>query len=591
MFKKRYDLIFLMALLALFLLAACNAPSEPVVDPAEATPQIQSTIASVSPDNNLVKIPVLTQNGAKGMGGGGLTEAAGDASARPEPAAMSDISILPYYAPFNGTVFTFGGTFPVDPTTASLWQQPGRSMTAEQARTIANQFGFTGTLYQEKLPVFDVMPVEGGDSASTRPAYQPTMPYYAFNGDQMLTIMAGNVFLSNPNLGDDYPNTAAFATIAPLAETFLKERNLLNFEYVLEDGRDGNVLVKRVVNGQPLNQPEAYLHFNNQNQLVFMSYDALTNLSEVGPYPLISAEAAWQQILNEETNDLLPFEILPNFANQPAPEPYLPDPNYKYWPRQYAAGETVVLHAYPAIYEATDGTTPLIRTYNFTLQATPELLQEIATSGSPLIKVEGVVGADGKSLQLNSWAKADTEQSVFVDGTINAGTVTDVNTGMTYVLQNIPAEVTDGLAVYVYGWPETQADGTNLLRWESIETKINYDMGMVEGSAPSEGVVVEGSTEGSEGSSDVVVGSDEPIMIDPMPGDYGYKNVTITSVTLGYYYMPMWPTGDEPMTTDYPAVYLQPVWKFVGQLGPENNNDGIVIYVQAIDPTYIQTTP
>ena len=83
-----------------------------------------------------------------------------------------------------------------------------------------------------------------------------------------------------------------FEQAAPLAEAFLRERGLLDFEYqIMPPQFNGNeVNFQRVIDGRSLNIAEYTVTVTEAGQILSVYYNPLTQLQTLGQYPLRSAE-------------------------------------------------------------------------------------------------------------------------------------------------------------------------------------------------------------------------------------------------------------------------------------------------------------
>ena len=582
---KRLSLLLALVLLAF---AACTAADTTTTDPV-AEPTGSATTNTDTTTADLPSLPRLeagNPGAGGGMGGGGGYEGgesmapAGEvAVAEPYPVDgdmaidAGKMSFAPYDI-FSGTQFVLNATLPSEPTQALVQRAPEYALTAEEANLWAQRFGFPTPLYQEVLPAdFYTSYPEGMG--------QPRMPYYSFNGTAQLNISGYGVFYYDSGFVDTYPSLVDFAQSRPIAETFLRERGLLDgFEYVMEEGYNGDVTVKRLVAGQPLNYPEIYVHMNNNYEIIYVNYNPIMGLQEVGQYPLITAQAAWEQLQAGISGQNVPYELLPTEEQlRPVEDPYAAQ--YKYWQRVYQAGEAMTGYNGITAYQPADGGAPLVRYNQMLINASAEDLTNLAANVGKYVVVEGTMGEDGRTVNLTSWRVEETyPETLYLEGSVQAsdqpGTLLFTTLdGVTYLVPNAPADLEAGTEVYIFAWT-TRDTGAQYptLDWQGIDKKVYFP-------------------EVQEGDS-----STESTEVDIMPVDpgfgygYGYTNITITKVELGYYYMAQWeayPTDGTIPNFDVPPVVIQPVWKFSGTAeGQAPYTENIVLYMQAVDPSFVE---
>lgn len=420
-FAKKLSFLLILALLGLM---ACAAPEEaPGAQPGTTTTTEQPAPA------DLPLLPRLdgsaTAGGYGGGGGGGgdavAPVAAEQATSYPgtEDGIMIDgkMGFAPYSV-FSGTQFILNATLPTEPTQATVQRAPEYVLTADQANSLAAQFGFTGVVYQEILPASFYTTADG---QAADPATLPRMPYYAFNGTAQLTITGYGVFYYDSGIKENYPSVVNYAQSAPVAEAWLRERGLLDsFPYVMEESYNGDVSFKRLVAGQPLNYPEIYVHLNDQYQIIYVNYSPIPGLQDLGNYPLISAQAAWDKVLGGVDENQIPYEILPSAEQlQPVVDPYAGQ--YQYWQRTFEAGDAITSYSGVQAFQPNDGGIPLVKTDRFIVSGAEEDLRGLAASAGRQIIIDGTIAADGTTLQLSSWRALEQDtylETLYLEGTV-----------------------------------------------------------------------------------------------------------------------------------------------------------------------------
>lgn len=555
---KRLPLIFLSLIMLLALaLAACTV-NEPSADL-----QPTETAAEVDSNEPLAPLPVLegmdASAGGFGGGGGGIGLGSGGVDVAVDEAMIMPREWEPVNV-FSGTQFIANVTFPAELGPSLVLQQQPWTMDVATARMIADQWGFTGPLYLIPQP-----PAAEGEPTFTIPT-----TYFVFDGKRTLQLDSQFVYYYDGNLNYEQASTIPYDQAKAIAEGYLQARGLLNFSYEVRQGyAPSEVYFHRLVDGRAVNQPEIWVSLVG-DQIGTIGYSVLRAPAELGNYPLITAEAAWQQLIQDATvAGVVLYEMMPGQMPNPGTfieEPIFEQPNF--WPRVYQAGQEAHLYTWPTIYVSAEGNTaPRIETYPLALQASDETLSAIANSGSRMFHIWGTVGDDGKTLEVAGFEGLDenTHQTLFIEGTIGREgdqVVVTAFTGEKYILLNAPADVPDGLEVSVFAFASRDMGLTYpALEWDNINERIVYE----------EQPVVE-----------------EPV--NTMPVDiwqpYIYQNVTIDKVELAYYYT--YVHDEEAMARgEYgPAtILLQPVWKFSGTA---ENGDQLTFYVQAVAADYLQ---
>ena len=114
---------------------------------------------SIPLDESLPKLPNLISSSG-GAGGGPVAQSGPVAEIAVESEASLDADdplsgslIIDPFNMFEGTEFVLATELPQSPNGMLVVKRTRSSMTAELAREIANRFGFTGTIYQEQLPI------------------------------------------------------------------------------------------------------------------------------------------------------------------------------------------------------------------------------------------------------------------------------------------------------------------------------------------------------------------------------------------------------------------------------------------------------
>lgn len=538
----------------------------------------ETLVAAITPQSTNQTLPLLPRpegaaaDSLQAVGGGdtALVEAPLEEE---KASAAGSFDLYPYYSDiFSGTNFVLNTTLPSEPNTAAVYQQLPAAFDLAYAQQLATQFGFTGPLYTQTPYPIDYVVTDGQSSPSseggvqTVPAEQPPLTYFAFDGSRQLVIYLGGASYYDSSVQFDYTTFMPYSQAGPLAEAFLQERGLLTFPYTRQQGYGSTILFTRLIDGRPLNFPEISVDVSNTGQIFGVYYQLLGALQTPGNYPLQSAEAAWQQILNGITVNQIPFNTLPNA--EVVSQPPVVDDTYQYWPRTYQAGDEGHFYFSPTVYVPAGGQgDPYIQVGNYVLQGDPTELQAIADNFSNILHIWGQIGRDNKTLTLAGWEIQNELPYFYLNGTIEhtaEQTLLHATAGQTYILPNAPADLPNGLLVDVSA-PNSRDAGLAypVLDWDGINKTVNYDdQNVVD---PGFGV--------------------EPGIIDgPGFAPFAYQQITISTIELAYYYLPVY-ANDPADPYALPTVYLQPVWKFIGQT---DQNETIEFYVPAVAPEYFQ---
>lgn len=577
---KRFTHLTLLLILSLTLfITACSVPAaenptpipnqptgglNPITEPEPNTTEEPLANAPETDEptaDNLAPLPLISQKATTQGLGGGLESA--DA-----PLAAQSSTFVDAINIFSGTTFLLDTALPTDPTAAAVWQQPARTLTAEYAQQTAQNFGFPTTVYQEQYSL-EPLPNEG-----SRELYNPTPPYFAFQDNKLLIITAGSIFYSDNTYATQYGDEAPFDQLAPAAEAFLSEKGWLNFDYQLSQNFPGEINVTRLVDGQPIDRPEIYVRLNDQSQVMYASWDMLNELENIGTYPLITAEAAWQQLQTPADTFDIPFIFEP--TNESIISEEIPiNPNYRNWQRTYQPGDEAILYTYPNIYITADASTPVVIVNQYRLIAPEAELQSLAAQADQTLRLQGNITDDGRGFALTSWEIFENTNPIFAEGTVQiqadgTAVITDDLTGNNYIIPTPPADLENNTAIYIFGRATRDTGLAHpVIDWENIETRLNPTEIALEEQPPT----------------------DE--FIEPFPIDGGfttYETINITNITLRYYYTAPWDNERQAAEGwDTPPVIIQPVWQFSGSTTATETGEteNVTFYVQATAPELI----
>ena len=524
---------------------ASEVPSETAV---EAQPQ-------ATPDtSNLRPLPGLSAAGGFGGGAGGFGGGGGGEIAASEPLTDENGELI--FQPLNplsGTVYLMNATLPAETGFAAVYEQPGEnSISLEDVRHFATRFRMSGEIYTESYPVPEPAPSE--------PAWTPPTFYFMFDGPRTLSVWGTSLQYYDQSAAPDFTvELMAYDQALPIAEAFLRDRGLLDFEYQLIPPTYGgnDVNFHRVVDGRSVNTPEYTVAVTTEGQVLSVYYNPLHKLQSLGDYPLRSAEAAWQQVTTEGIDYQRSYYFTYPGPGYELPEPEIPvEGPYKYWQRTYVDGETLSLYTTPLIYLPVDSNAaPRIQADQFILTGSDDILRVIGEQSGQQIRLTGTVRfVDGVlTLEVSDWELVEFIEYQYQPGTIRRSegqTLFDADSGETFLVPNAPADLADGERVNVSGWSIEPGDPYGVFNWQGIDRIVDFE------SLPA----------------DVGI---EPGLVEP----YRIGQVEISSVELIYAYSPF---VEEGRTN--PRILLQPAWRFKGTT---DTNEIIEFVVQAVTDEFL----
>jgi hypothetical protein len=325
---------------------------------------------------------------------------------------------------------------------------------------------------------------------------------------------------------------------------------------------------------------------SHDGRIFFVSYQVLRNAERLGRYPLITAQAAWEQLQSGvfENGILYNYSVGPEGAVAEPAIAIEPDPTtdlYQFWVREYEPGEEIHLYDWPIVFLPVDsGVDPRIQVRNYTVQADSATLNALAERVGQQTHIWGQIGPDGKTLELAGWeAIEQIQEPISGPGVISREgdhvLFTSSDTGSSYILPNAPADLEDGLAVYLFAWSTRDlGQAYPVADWENIDKIVNIEPEIL----PGEALPIE-----------------EPITDEPLPIDgdgrgfipFTYESFTVNEVSMAYYYTYRLPTNDagEIRYEGQPTIIVQPTWKFSGQT---DTGEYLDFYVQATEAEHVE---
>lgn len=372
--------------------------------------------------------------------------------------------------------------FPESPVEAPVYAQNiAAPLTVEKAQEIATRLGVEGPLYSA--------PGEGGGlvyvahDGERSVTFVEAASYYFYTGLAALASQPGNL--------SAYPAPDAEAAISTasqevLAEAFLKEHGLVDFPHTFEplDNNLGSLRVVPLLEGLPVRHgPNINLRLNQEGQVVEFGY-GWPGAVPVGNYPILTAEEAWQKVL-EGAGRGLSVGWRPN-------EPS----TFQTWQRSYPPGQRVEINGYfgRPLQPLEPGVDPLVIFGNLPVRG--EKLEAFLQSFqvADFVEISGQVQVDERGrryIQLESWQLSPYED-VTLSGVIRRQGETSIleSEGQRLLLPDIPTEMPDGLQVEARGvirdglqplfdWSFIQAGETGAfgIPWSLAFAELNLEPG------------------------------------------------------------------------------------------------------------------
>jgi hypothetical protein len=313
-------------------------------------------------------------------------------------------------------------------------------LTLDAARQIASQWGMAAHFY---TPAW---------MQSVTPD-QLERSYIAVDGMQVLSMWNGELSFNNISIfpvyeGHQYPQTAlppsdqAIAT----ATQYLLDRGYLDFPYQVDLSQYNYGLVNffHLLDDLLITYHAASVKIDSLGEVgsVWVSREDYTS---VGMYPIISAEEAWNILIDNEPTDQRSISYYP-----------AGDGNPKYWGRVYPSGQVVQVFGAPTYLSPADGSsTPYVQLNNLVLSGNISGLLEYLQSDHGYIHAWGIVQeVDGtRQLELAGWEPFD-EFSGYFNGTVHRsaeGDFLELEYGRELSLPDLPADVPADIPLYVQG--------------------------------------------------------------------------------------------------------------------------------------------
>lgn len=485
----------------------------------ETTPVVTST-AEAPVVGNLPSLPRFVEANANGIGD-------------PLPGGEVD--------PFADAVFVLDTSLPEATGRAVVEQHSFGKLNAARARAVADRFGFSGPLYiQQIAPEF--APPPGQDA---------TAVYTGFQGVRIMNLSDSGVTYEDRGIIVDFNQKPLFSEVAPLVEAQLEAWGLLEFPYELQQSDFGDLQIYRLIDGVPVEQNAYNILVNQDGEIAYLDYHPLREIEVVGPYPLRSAQEAWQKLQTAEGRTQVRYQLYPMAVEEEPADDFV---NPRSWAPLVESGQEVHLYMTPAVYGSIDDGSLRIMYGNFTLTGDDEALAEIATHLVDVLHVWGeIVVEEGTNLlAVRDWELLDRIEYLSLEGTIaheEGQALLQTHEGETFVLPGAPVDLPEGVEVYANAAARRESGATYpLLDWLTLTEKVDWP--------------------------DVVV---------QMEADEAAPIATVTVDSAKMVYFTLYQSID---STDAEAGQLfVPVWKFDGS---SDQGHAVTFWVPAIAAEYQQ---
>lgn len=449
---------------------------EEVVDPSttteiESSPAMEVAVIDQPMDSQAVEAPMADEAVAQGApffgrgGGGGGGYGFGEGQ-----------------SPFVDASLTLNTELP-QAVEAAVYEAPVQNslLTLDEAgfRSFADKMGVTGKIYFEW---YNGMPLDGKDDGSGNGAYS----YRIFDGKKQVTAyLSGEMFYEDINLYSQNLQPLPYAERAAIAEQFLQERNLLDFDYEVHPGWGNEVQFLTMVDGLPVNNWSLItVNVTGDSQILSVSIRPFGELSQLQAESLRSAADAWQYLQDNLADGPIMFNLI---ASDPAY--YAPPPSSSvktHWEREFGVGQEVTLNSWIQIFRPADGSiTPRLSTDRGMILAaddtTLEAIAEAVSFGNN-VRLQGAISGETDNLVLNvsNWEPFVGPFDIYLNGTsrlVNGAVALELPGGFPIQLANPPADLPIDSFISVYSWSVRVADDgvSAIADWVAIDlTDSNY---------------------------------------------------------------------------------------------------------------------
>ena len=504
---------------------ATAAPEAEVVEQRAATEVVENAVVEES------IAQALPAFGGRGGGGGyGYGEGQG---------------------PFTNATVTLNAELPQE-TEAAVYEANVLNATTldqEQVRAFADKMGISGELYFEW---YSGLPLDGQDDGSGNVPYV----YRIFEGKrQVSAYLSGEMYYEDTSLYNQNLPPLPYAERAAIAEQFLLERDLLDFDYEMHPGWGTEVQFLTLVDGHPVNNwAMITANVTGDSQIMSVSIRPLNDLTQIQTEALRSAADAWQYLQDNMADGPVMFNLI---ASDPAYyAPPVSNGEKTHWDREYTSGQEVTLNSWIQMFRPADGSvTPrLVTDRGILLAADDATLEAIAQAVSlgNNVRLQGTLSGEGDNLVLNvsNWEAITGPFDIYLNGTtrlVNGVVSLELPGGFPIQIANPPADLPMDSFVSMSSWSVRVADDgvSAITDWVTFDLMYNNTI--------DQGVAAE----------------------DPFSN---ISSVTINKVDLVYNYL--YPYESLNPSTGVPYIaddngHVIPVWRFTG----ETNKGDLVEFI------------
>jgi hypothetical protein len=374
----------------------------------------------------------------------------------------------------SGTEFILQTNLPVVPSSVWVYQQPApKDLPLSEVRAMAARLGFTGPIYQQKMP-------EPTTNSSSSPSDFPPLPtiYCLFDGQRMIQITNQGLEYIDNSIPESVWSLVPlpFSQIESIARQYLESRGLLDFSYhAVQDSNSANVVRFEVLKDQwPVINLRASVAVTPDGRIARVYYP-LFNLKNLARYPVHSASDAWNALQNGsmlgrwmQTSEIYP----PGSPSNGPLEIWGPE----YRPIQYVEITGSVEVYLPAKGENAQPQLDL-GPGNPRLEVSSQDLPVLIDSNYRLLLFWGKIWLDdsgGLTFEVAGWKDASQVQMKNIQGVIvrqEGSVLLRQSDGQVFLLPLAPQDIPDNLSVSVTGWDTNRTqNGFPVLGWNTIET-------------------------------------------------------------------------------------------------------------------------
>lgn len=453
-------------------------------------------------------------------------------------AAVADGAYYGGSPSFRDRDVRFDVAFPDEPATAVVFrvQDPyseQQSMDQDAFRAIGEQLGFGGAVYAEAYP-----------GMPSRPTISDG-PLFMIDGTRRLNLYGSSLHYENyvPGKAQQFGGLSG-TELVRIGTEFAQGFGLDMSQYdARANGSDVNFFP--LVDGNRINMPVLTVSIDNEGEVTWANYMPFGEMSQLDEAQLISAETAWNNMLNSEERgpeeEFVYFEIYPTDEQRRTMYGYHGEP-FGNWNRAQSTNSTVTLNTWPQIFVDVDSDEKVIFVDGMRLLGDQAELDAISSQQVEGLLITGTIleaTADSvKSFQLESWEAMKQPSEFNLSGEIEREGETvylRVAGGQRFRIPDAPAEIEGGNFIFVYGWAiRDEGTGVPVIEWQQINL---FDMGYME-----EPMI-------------------EEIYIDP----YNFEAATVTDINVSYQQSY---SGNRSVPADYwlngPDIALVPMWRFSG---------------------------